>query len=48
MRMVVDFLADRSRCTTLTPVIEFVQPDLLHGNSLSTGRITGLLSQQTA
>lgn len=31
----------------LAPVIEFVQPDLLHGNSLSTGRITGLLSQQT-
>ncbi|MCA9074867.1 MAG: glycosyltransferase family 4 protein [Planctomycetaceae bacterium] len=33
--------------TLLAPVVEFVQPDLLHGNSLSTGRITGLLSQQT-
>ncbi len=31
----------------LAPVIDSVRPDLLHGNSLSTGRITGLLSQQT-
>ncbi|MCA8987061.1 MAG: glycosyltransferase family 4 protein [Planctomycetaceae bacterium] len=30
----------------LMPVIEWLKPDLLHGNSLSTGRITGLLSQQ--
>ncbi len=31
----------------LAPVVESLRPDLLHGNSLSTGRITGLLSQQT-
>ncbi len=31
----------------LAPVIEALRPDVLHGNSLSTGRITGLLSRQT-